>query len=58
MSARFNFQLCGVGRIFGGGEAEVLWWDREEEAFDGVEGAVGKDIDGIYDVVEKRLMDG
>lgn len=27
----------------------------EEEAFDGVEGAVGEDVDGVDDVVEERL---
>lgn len=30
--------------------------DGEEEAFDGVEGAVGEDVDGVDDVVEERLL--
>lgn len=29
--------------------------DGEEEAFDGIEGAVGEDVDGVDDVVEKGL---
>lgn len=29
--------------------------DGEEESFDGVEGAVGEDVDGVDDVVEEGL---
>lgn len=29
--------------------------DGEEEAFDGIEGAVGEDVDGVDDVVEEGL---
>jgi hypothetical protein len=49
----------GGGRVLGGlgsCEAEVLGRDGEEEAFDGVEGAVGEDVDGVDDVVDQRLF--
>jgi hypothetical protein len=37
------------------GEAEFVRGNGEEEAFDGVEGAVGEDVDGVDDVVEEGL---
>lgn len=37
------------------GEAEVGGRDCEEEAFDGVEGAVREDVDCVDDVVEEGL---
>lgn len=37
------------------GEAEFVGRDGEEEAFDGIEGAVGEDVDGVDDVVEEGL---
>jgi hypothetical protein len=59
--------LCGEGLVivvvgvvvFGGRfrrtEAEGLRGDGEEETFDGFEGAVGEDVDGVDDVVEEGL---
>jgi hypothetical protein len=62
MGAILDLALGGVlgGGVVGGQrrvEAKVLGRDGEEEAFDRVEGAVGKDIDGVDDVVEEGLQE-
>lgn len=68
MGADFDFELPGVigaergfGRFwFGGGtggEAQTLGREGEEDLFDGIEGAIGEDIDGIDDVVEESLLE-
>lgn len=50
--------VLGVREVFGLAEAEVLGWDGEEELFDGVQGAVGEDVDCVDDVVEEGLGRG
>lgn len=63
MSAIFDFEFrrifgargVGGGGGFGSGEAEALRRHAGEDSFDGVEGAVGENVDCVDDVVEQRL---